>query len=78
MSIVGCDQLPVGYYRVKTDQENLVAQGPVPWTIVRATPVPRTAPKVFQAAARFRVLPAPRGLLQPVAAAELPVRGRRG
>ena len=37
VSIVGCDQLPMGYYRVKTDQENLVAQGPVPWTIVRST-----------------------------------------
>ena len=71
MSIVGCDQLPMGYYRVKTDQENLVAQGPVPWTIVRSTQFHELVAKVFQAAARFRVLPAPRGLLQPVAAAEV-------
>jgi uncharacterized protein YbjT (DUF2867 family) len=68
---VGCDQLPMGYYRVKTDQENLVAQGPVPWTIVRSTQFHELVANVFQAAARFRVLPAPRGLLQPVAAAEV-------
>lgn len=71
MSIVGCDQLPMGYYRVKTDQENLVAQGPVPWTIVRATQFHELIAKAFQVAARFRVLPAPRALLQPVAAAEV-------
>jgi uncharacterized protein YbjT (DUF2867 family) len=71
ISIVGCDQLPVGYYRVKTDQENLVAQGPVPWTIVRATQVHELVAKVFDTVARWRVLPAPRALLQPVAAAEV-------
>jgi uncharacterized protein YbjT (DUF2867 family) len=71
MSIVGCDQLPMGYYRVKTDQENLVAQGPVPWTIVRATQFHELVAKILGTAARFRVLPAPRALLQPVAAAEV-------
>lgn len=71
VSIVGCDQLPVGYYRVKTDQENLVAQGPVPWTIVRATQFHELVAKAFETAARFRVLPAPRTLLQPIASAEV-------
>ena len=71
VSIVGCDQVPMGYYRVKTDQENLVAQGPVPWTIVRATQFHELVAKVFGAAARWRVLPAPGALLQPVAVAEV-------
>ena len=71
VSIVGCDQVPVGYFRVKTDQENLVAQGPVPWTIVRATQFHELVAKACEAAARWRMLPAPRGLLQPIAAAEV-------
>ena len=71
VSIVGCDQVPMGYYRVKTDQENLVAQGPVPWTIVRATQFHELVAKAFETAARWRVLPAPRALLQPIAAAEV-------
>jgi len=71
MSIVGCDQLPMGYYRVKTDQENLVAQGPVPWTIVRATQFHELVAKAFGTAARWRVLPVPRALVQPIAAAEV-------
>jgi uncharacterized protein YbjT (DUF2867 family) len=71
VSIVGCDQLPVGYYRVKTDQENLVTQGPVPWTIVRATQFHELVAKAFETAARFRVLPAPRALLQPISGAEV-------
>ena len=71
VSIVGCDQVPMGYYRVKTDQENLVAQGPVPWTIVRATQFHELVAKALGAAARWRVLPAPHALLQPIAAAEV-------
>jgi uncharacterized protein YbjT (DUF2867 family) len=37
LSIVGIDRVGVGYYRAKVAQENLVRQGPVPWTILRAT-----------------------------------------
>jgi hypothetical protein len=32
VSIVGCDRLPVRYYQVKTEQEDVVARGPLPWT----------------------------------------------
>ena len=71
VSIVGCDQLPVGYYAVKTGQEHLVERGPVPWTIVRATQFHEYVANVFGAAARWRALPAPRALLQPVACAEV-------
>lgn len=70
VSIVGCDRMPVGYYRVKTGQEDAVTDGPVPWTIVRATQFHEFVAAMLGAAARFRVLPAPRGVLQPVAVAE--------
>ncbi len=71
VSIVGCDQLPIGYYAVKTDQERLVEQGPVPWTIVRATQFHEFIANILGAAARWRALPVPRALLQPVACAEV-------
>jgi uncharacterized protein YbjT (DUF2867 family) len=71
ISIVGCDQVPVGYYRVKTAQEQLVQGGPVPWTIVRATQFHELTASLFAATARYRVLPAPHLPLQPVAAAEV-------
>jgi uncharacterized protein YbjT (DUF2867 family) len=71
VSIVGCDELPIGYYAVKTDQERLVEQGPVPWTIVRATQFHEFIAGILGAAARWRALPTPRALLQPVACAEV-------
>ena len=30
VSVVGCEQVPVGYYKVKADQERAVERGPVP------------------------------------------------
>jgi len=37
VSIVGCEQVPMGYFTAKAEQEQVVEQGPVPWSIVRAT-----------------------------------------
>ncbi|BCJ57025.1 SDR family oxidoreductase [Micromonospora endophytica] len=37
LSIVGVDQVPDPYYRAKVLQEKILAAGPVPYTIVRAT-----------------------------------------
>jgi uncharacterized protein YbjT (DUF2867 family) len=71
VSIVGCNQVPIGYYRVKTAQEQLVQGGPVPWTVVRATQFHELAASLFAASARYRVLPAPHLPVQPVAAAEV-------
>ncbi|MCX5387705.1 SDR family oxidoreductase [Streptomyces sp. NBC_00083] len=71
VSIVGCDRVPMPYYKVKTDQEGLVAAGRVPWTIVRATQFHELAAGVFTATARARFLPASASVpLQPIAAAE--------
>ena len=70
VSIVGCDQVPIGYYRAKSDQERVVGQGAVPWSIVRSTQFHELVGTVLAAAGRWLVLPMPRGVLQPVACAD--------
>lgn len=71
VSIVGCDRVPFGYYRVKAQQEQVVRAGPVPYSLVRATQFHELAATALAAAARFRVLPVPPIRLQTVAAAEV-------
>jgi uncharacterized protein YbjT (DUF2867 family) len=71
VSIVGCDQVPMGYYRIKTDQEQVVEHGAVPWTIVRATQFHELAATALAAAAKYRVLPIPSMRLQTIAAADV-------
>jgi uncharacterized protein YbjT (DUF2867 family) len=71
VSIVGCDRVPMGYYRVKTSQEHVVEQGPVPWSIIRATQFHELAAAALAAAARFRVLPVPNMTVQTIAAADV-------
>src|SRR5262249_8068762 len=70
VSIVGCDQVPMGYYRAKLDQERVVGQGAVPWSIGRSTQLDELVGNILAAAGRWRVLPMPRGVLQPVAGAD--------
>ncbi len=87
ISIVGCERVPFGYYRVKAEQEQVVEHGPVPWTIVRATQFHELAGAALAAAGRLRLLPVPPLTLQTVAAAEVapvvadaaasPARGHR-
>jgi uncharacterized protein YbjT (DUF2867 family) len=71
VSIVGCDRAPMGYYKVKTDQERVVEQGPVPWTIVQATQFHELAASALAAAGRWHVIPVPRMQLQTIAATEV-------
>jgi uncharacterized protein YbjT (DUF2867 family) len=71
ISIVGCERVPMGYYRVKVDQEHVVDQGPVPWSIVRATQFHELAAAALAAASRWHVLPLPDMRLQTVAAAQV-------
>jgi uncharacterized protein YbjT (DUF2867 family) len=71
ISIVGCDLVPVGYYRVKVEQEQVIAAGPVPYTVVRATQFHELAARVLGAAGKYRLLPVPRMRVQTVAASEV-------
>jgi uncharacterized protein YbjT (DUF2867 family) len=70
VSIVGCDKAPMSYYAVKVQQEHVVEQGDVPWSIVRATQFHELAVTILGAAGRWRVLPLPKARLQTIAAAE--------
>ena len=71
ISIVGCDRVPMGYYKVKVEQEGVVRHDGVPYTIVRATQFHELAAAALGAAGKYRVLPIPRLQLQTVAAAEV-------
>ncbi|MDK1473485.1 NAD(P)H-binding protein [Streptomyces sp. 549] len=73
VSIVGCERVPMGYYRTKAEQERVVERGPLPWTLLRATQFHELAAGAVAAGARWRVLPAPGARLQTVAAAEVAV-----
>jgi uncharacterized protein YbjT (DUF2867 family) len=57
ISIVGIDKVPFSYYRAKLEQERVIEQGGVPWSIVRATQFHQLLDIVFGAAARLRILP---------------------
>lgn len=70
LSIVGCDRVDLPYYLGKRRQEELVAAGPVPWTILRATQFHEFAGQLVDRSPRPLAL-APRMLSQPVAAAEV-------
>jgi uncharacterized protein YbjT (DUF2867 family) len=71
ISIVGCELVPMGYYRVKTEQERVVRHGPLPWSIVAATQFHELAAMALAAAGKWRVLPIPAMRIQPIAAAEV-------
>ncbi len=71
LSIVGIDDVPLGYYYGKRLQEQLVADGDVPWSILRATQFHEFAAQVlhFVKIGPFSLVP--RMLSQPIAAAEV-------
>lgn len=66
LSIVGIERVPIAYYRVKLEQEAVVRQSPVPWSIVRATQFHQLLDWAFGSLARVRILPAKEAPLQPV------------
>ena len=70
LSIVGCDVVDLPYYLGKRRQEELVAAGAVPWTILRATQFHEFAGQLVDRSPGPLAL-APRMLSQPVAAAEV-------
>jgi uncharacterized protein YbjT (DUF2867 family) len=58
ISIVGVDAVPLSYYRAKLAQERLVEQGPVAWSIVRATQFHELLDWILTMTARARIVPA--------------------
>ncbi|OAR26836.1 NAD-dependent dehydratase [Streptomyces sp. ERV7] len=70
VSMVGCDMVPMGYLQVKAEQEWVVREGRVPWTIVRATQFHELLASALASAAKWGVVPVPRARLRTVACLE--------
>lgn len=71
VSIVGIEDVPMAYYRVKLDQEHAVTTAGRPWSIVRSTQFHDLLGSLLSAAGRWHVLPAAAAKFQPVAADEV-------
>ncbi|GAA4702396.1 SDR family oxidoreductase [Nocardioides conyzicola] len=71
LSIVGIDDVDTGYYAGKRLQERVLAEGQVPWTVLRATQFHEFAEQAlhFVTVGPFSLVP--RMLSQPVAAREV-------
>ncbi|MEV7203556.1 SDR family oxidoreductase [Streptomyces griseoluteus] len=72
LSIVGTDQVPgLDYYRAKALQENLLAAGPVPYSIVRATQFMEFIDAVLSWTADTDTVRLPATPIQPIAAKDV-------
>jgi uncharacterized protein YbjT (DUF2867 family) len=71
LSIVGIDRVPSGYYHAKLRQEGVVAEGPVPWTILRATQFHEFAQQRLDLFTDKLFAFVPSMLTQPIAAEEV-------
>jgi uncharacterized protein YbjT (DUF2867 family) len=71
VSIIGCERVPFGYYRIKVEQEQAVAQSQVPWTIVRATQFHGFLADTFAMTAKAGVVPMLNVPMQTVAVADV-------
>ncbi|RFA07852.1 hypothetical protein B7R54_00460 [Subtercola boreus] len=71
LSIVGIDELPLGYYAGKVEQERLVSDATVPHSILRATQFHEFADQILVRGAVGPLTLVPTGLLRPVAALDV-------
>lgn len=71
LSIVGAEAAPHGYYAGKARQEQLVRQGAVPWTIVRATQFHEFAAQMLRRGTIGPLTLTPRARTQPVSSRDL-------
>lgn len=72
LSIVGVDQVPqLDYYRAKTLQEDLLRQGPTPYSIVRATQFFEFMDAVMSWTSDDETVRLPATRVQPIATAEV-------
>ncbi|WP_173921555.1 SDR family oxidoreductase [Agromyces sp. Marseille-P2726] len=74
LSIVGVGDAPFAYYAGKALQEQLVAAGSVPWTLLRATQFHEFAMQIYERMKSGPVVPVPAMRSQPVAAREVAER----
>ncbi|MGK5737677.1 SDR family oxidoreductase [Micromonospora sp. URMC 103] len=75
ISIVGVDRVPIPYYRHKLAAEQVVAAGPVPWSVLRATQFPQLLDDLLRASSRLGPMIGDRAILaQPVDPGEVAAR----
>lgn len=72
LSIVGVDQVPeLDYYRAKKLQEDILAAGPIPYSIVRATQFMEFVESVLSWTTEGSTVRLPATPIQPIAAADV-------
>lgn len=72
ISIVGVDDHPMPYYRMKRATEQVVEAGDLPWTILRATQFHRFVARIVGGLSKLPVVPVPKDTaVQPVAVEEV-------
>ena len=71
LSAAGAGRTPHAYYRAKAEQEEVVRDAGVPWSIVRAAQFHSLLDELFAVAARRGVMPLVRAPVEPVDVAEV-------
>ncbi|RFU84207.1 NAD-dependent epimerase/dehydratase family protein [Streptomyces triticagri] len=72
ISIVGVDEVPLGYYRTKRRVEQLVEESGIGWTVLRTTQFHELILQIATAVTRLPLAPFPSEVSsQPIAAAEV-------
>lgn len=75
ISVIGADQVPLGYFRAKLGAEEAVAESGVPWTTLRAAQFHDLVLKAVGTMTKMPVVPVPGGLrFQPVDARDVAER----
>jgi uncharacterized protein YbjT (DUF2867 family) len=74
ISIVGIDQIPLGFYRAKLEVESLVEQSSIAHTIVRATQFHSFVVRLFTAQRWSPVVFVPRFSIQPISVDDVALR----
>jgi uncharacterized protein YbjT (DUF2867 family) len=66
VSIVGCERVPMAYYKVKVEQEGVIAAGAIPWSLLRATQFHTLIDHMFKQDARFGIVRSGSARFQPI------------
>jgi uncharacterized protein YbjT (DUF2867 family) len=66
ISVVNCERIPTPYHRAKTAQEEAVAGGRVPWSLLRAAQFHMLLGEVLAGAAKLGLRPTGTAPIQPV------------
>lgn len=66
ISIVGCERVPMAYYKVKVEQEEVIVASAIPWSLLRATQFHTLIDHLFKQDARFGIVRSGSARFQPI------------